>query len=575
MSERIFACLLALFPSRLRKEHGAEMLQLYRDRLVEETGLIRRLHLYFDLLFDLVFGLPQAYRNSLASSHAPAVVPNMGGVPIFGVVEKEPLRRGTILAAGSINVVLIAFFAFVGAHPIVNGAFSSGTGPRSPIQSVMEKLNQPTIPDTGSSSGGDENATLSKGTTAGNAATLSSNAGSGSTNVASTRQSLSTRASAVRGTPQSAPASLLQVPQMPMVDASQIPASVPYSTVAKNATNRSSIQSGASSAGSGQTQSESSGAPTKSSTQSRSQHPSAMASANLDAAERDRVIRSVADNLVAHYYDRELAQQASVELLASQQHGYYSEIVDGQALASRLTFAVQRSTKDRHLRVEFSGNILLNSPSQPAAAVPAGYRAAMQQENCTFEKVKVLPGNIGYIKLNSFPDPGVCAATAQAAVATIRNSDAIIFDLRDNTGGFPEMVAKMAGPLFDRPVRWYNPREGDGSHWLSPSTGATLANKPVYILTSAITLSGAEQFTYNLKMLGRATVVGDTTGGSAHVGVFHRIDGYFGIGIPETRIINPYGKPDWEGTGVEPDFKTGPANALTVAEKLARNRERK
>ena len=287
------------------------------------------------------------------------------------------------------------------------------------------------------------------------------------------------------------------------------------------------------------------------------------------------MIQSVASNLVAHYFDRELARQASAELLEAQQHGYYSEIVDGQALASRLTFALQRSTKDRHLRVEFSGNILLNASSQSAAAAPAGYRAALQQENCTFEKIEVLPGNVGYIKLNSFPDPGICAATAQSAMARLQGSDAIIFDLRDNTGGFPAMVASMAAPLFDHPVRWYNPREGDGSHWLSPSRENKLSGKPVYILTSAITLSGAEQFTYNLKMLGRATVVGDTTGGSAHVGVFHRIDGFFGIGIPETRIINPYGKPDWEGTGVEPDVKTAAANALSVAEKLARNRARK
>jgi C-terminal processing protease CtpA/Prc len=160
-------------------------------------------------------------------------------------------------------------------------------------------------------------------------------------------------------------------------------------------------------------------------------------------------------------------------------------------------------------------------------------------------------------------------------MARLRGSDAIIFDLRDNTGGFPAMVAKIAALLFDRPVRWYNPREGDGSGWLSPSPGSELAGKPVYILTSAITLSGAEQFTYNLKMLGRATVVGDTTGGSAHVGVFHRIDDHFGIGILETLITNPYGQPDWEGTGVEPDVRATPANALAVAEKLARKRLRK
>jgi hypothetical protein len=56
----------------------------------------------------------------------------------------------------------------------------------------------------------------------------------------------------------------------------------------------------------------------------------------------------------------------------------------------------------------------------------------------------------------------------------------------------------------------------------SPVPGNRLADKPVYVLTSASTWSGAEQFSYDLKMLRRATLVGETTGGGAHAGVFHR-----------------------------------------------------
>jgi C-terminal processing protease CtpA/Prc len=82
-------------------------------------------------------------------------------------------------------------------------------------------------------------------------------------------------------------------------------------------------------------------------------------------------------------------------------------------------------------------------------------------------------------------------------------------------------------------------------------------------------LSGAEQFTYDLKMLKRATIVGETTGGGGHVGTFHRVNEHFGIGIPETKIANPYGKPDWDGVGVEPDVKVKAANALDTAEKMA------
>src|SRR5260370_30841343 len=96
----------------------------------------------------------------------------------------------------------------------------------------------------------------------------------------------------------------------------------------------------------------------------------------------------------------------------------------------------------------------------------------------------------------------------------------------------------------------------------TPVPGIRLADKPVYVLTSASTWSGAEQFSYDLKMLRRATLVGETTRGGAHAGVFHRIDDHFGIGIPEVKPINPFGKADSEGIGVEPDVKGKGAHAL-------------
>ena len=77
---------------------------------------------------------------------------------------------------------------------------------------------------------------------------------------------------------------------------------------------------------------------------------------------------------------------------------------------------------------------------------------------------------------------------------------------------------------------------------------------------------------YDLKMLKRVTLVGETARGSAHAGVFHRIDDHFGMGIPEVRAVNPFSKTDWEGTGVEPDVKVKAPEALETAEKLAENK---
>jgi C-terminal processing protease CtpA/Prc len=135
----------------------------------------------------------------------------------------------------------------------------------------------------------------------------------------------------------------------------------------------------------------------------------------------------------------------------------------------------------------------------------------------------------------------------------------------------PNMVALMASYLFDHPEYFYNPRENttQDSWTRSPVPGNNLADKPVYVLTSARTFSGAEQFCYNLKMLNRATLVGETTGGAAHSGVWYRIDDHFGMGIPETKTINPYATPDWADTGVEPDVRVNVSDALETAVKLA------
>jgi C-terminal processing protease CtpA/Prc len=75
-------------------------------------------------------------------------------------------------------------------------------------------------------------------------------------------------------------------------------------------------------------------------------------------------------------------------------------------------------------------------------------------------------------------------------------------------------------------------------------------------------------------MLHRATLIGETTRGGAHAGVFHRIDDHFGMGIPEQRAINPYSDHDWEGVGVEPDVRVKAANALATAEQLAQSKSR-
>ncbi|MGA7109097.1 MAG: S41 family peptidase [Terracidiphilus sp.] len=190
-------------------------------------------------------------------------------------------------------------------------------------------------------------------------------------------------------------------------------------------------------------------------------------------------------------------------------------------------------------------------------------RSADQLQTCFFEKLERHPGNIGYVKLTWFADPASCGAIAEAVMQRLNETDAVIFDLRDTRGGYPEMVRWMAGWLFDRPVAWYNPRAASPEQLVtdSPVPGSRLANKPVFVLTSSRTFSGGEHFAYNLKILKRAMIVGETTSGASHAGTRSA----------PSQIAHVEAKPAWEGTGVQPDVRVDAADALRTAENLARS----
>jgi len=295
---------------------------------------------------------------------------------------------------------------------------------------------------------------------------------------------------------------------------------------------------------------------------------------NLDPVERKRILAATISNLKEHYVDRDAAQKMAGALAAHESHGDYNAVADRAAFAVLLTQQMHEINPDRHLTFEYFQDPLPPQPPAQPTGVSPQYRDAMKQQNCTFEKVELLPHNIGYLKFNSFPDPEVCRVEAMAAMTYVNHADAVIFDLRDNRGGSPEMVQLLGAYLFDHPEYWYNPREATSAQsWTqSPVPGSDLAGKPIFILTSSRTISGAEQFSYNLKMLKRATLVGETTGGAAHAGVFHRLDDHFGMGIPEVKSINPYSDNDWAETGVAPDVQISAPNALDAALKLARAR---
>jgi C-terminal processing protease CtpA/Prc len=199
----------------------------------------------------------------------------------------------------------------------------------------------------------------------------------------------------------------------------------------------------------------------------------------------------------------------------------------------------------------------------------------MKAQNFGVERIERLPFNIGYLNLRAFAPAAEAAPTIAAAMSVLAHTDTLIIDLRKNGGGDPSTVALLASYLFDERTRLNDIyfRDGDRTEqmWSSDFVPGTRygKDKDVYILTSKHTFSAAEDFSYALKNLKRATVVGESTGGGAHPGAMVRLNPHFAMFVPNGRSISTVTKTDWEGVGVTPAVSVRAEDAMKVAQVAA------
>ncbi|HVE70313.1 MAG TPA: S41 family peptidase [Thermoanaerobaculia bacterium] len=297
----------------------------------------------------------------------------------------------------------------------------------------------------------------------------------------------------------------------------------------------------------------------------------------VTAEERGKVIENSIARLNERYVFPEVAKKMEEAVRAKASSGEYDKITSARELAETLTRDFREVSKDKHLGVRHhSGPVPDRDPdASPSAAEVEAQKAFATTVNYGFEKAERLRGNIGYIDIRGFMPPEIGAETGAAAMTFVANTDALIVDLRFNGGGEPAMVAFLTSYLFDEPTHlndiWTRHTNATQEWWTSKTVSGRRfgGRKPVYVLTSKNTFSGGEEFANNLKVLKRATIIGETTGGGAHPVSEVKISEHFTIGVPDARAINPITKTNWEGTGVAPDVSIAAPQALDKAYLMA------
>jgi retinol-binding protein 3 len=296
----------------------------------------------------------------------------------------------------------------------------------------------------------------------------------------------------------------------------------------------------------------------------------------VNAKDRAAIIDDIAAALNEMYVFPETAKKMEEQMRRQLKSGAYDRLGTLDTFTDKLTEDLRSVSHDLHLGVGWDPAPPAGETGGPTPADQARFAAQQRRDNYCFRKVEHLAGNVGYLKLDCFAPADLGGGAAVAAMGFLAGSDALIFDLRDNGGGSPSMIQLLTSYLMGGEPTHLNNfyiRKGDKTEqfWTQAWVpGTRLPDVPVFVLTSSRTFSAAEEFTYNLKNLKRATLIGETTGGGAHPVDLYRVKGYpVSVRLPFGRAVNPITGTNWEGTGVEPDVKVPAADALDVAHSRA------
>jgi retinol-binding protein 3 len=289
----------------------------------------------------------------------------------------------------------------------------------------------------------------------------------------------------------------------------------------------------------------------------------------------DQLIDQIAHLINEHYVIQENSSLIVDQLFNLRKSGKYDTLRAYQ-LAEALTIDLKEISRDQHFRIHFSEE-RIKAAKEPSSEglqskLADDWKRTELENNYGFSRTELLEGNIGYLKIDEFTNPDYSEDTFVRCVDKIKRADGLIIDLNDCIGGSGSMVWLIASYFFDNKAAThlitYNcPSENIDISIMTRKRikGSRLANIPIYILISNQTYSSGESFSYALKHLNRATLVGDTTKGGAHSWKEFNLNDFMSIQIPTCRFTHPTTGANWEGEGVIPDLLASVKDSKTVA----------
>jgi len=159
---------------------------------------------------------------------------------------------------------------------------------------------------------------------------------------------------------------------------------------------------------------------------------SALLSQSISDEEMKDILLESANLLQQNYILSDIGIKYADEIEKRRSNGVFDSLKTGEEFARSLTMELQSIYPDKHLRVLSPADTKARFRSFEDSSMEEMMRRRVEQErnkNFYMDKVEVLPGNIGYFRLNQFPIPEPAKTRADAIMQFLKDTDAVILDL--------------------------------------------------------------------------------------------------------------------------------------------------